>query len=247
MLPKLTLEYSTYGLSVFVGILVCIVVAGNRKNKYGYNWRVIFVLFAFAAIGMGVGSKVLFFLTQIPDFMSDVSVKTVFKRLLTSGFVYYGGIYGAIVGTYIAIKVLNLKADKTWNFIVPLFVLFHAFGRIGCFMGGCCYGIPWKYGIAMQATSEIPRFPTQLLESAIEFMLFAIMLFKEKKESSKSNFLEFYMMTYAFCRFFVEFLRGDQVRGIWFGGLSTSQYIAIASFVFWGNIYVKRKLKKENG
>lgn len=246
MLPKLTLEYSTYGLSVFMGTLACIVVAGIRKSKYCYNWRVLFVLFVFAAIGMGVGSKVLFFLTQIPDLMSDVSAKTVFKRFITSGFVYYGGIYGAIAGTYIAIKILNLKADKTWNFIVPLFALFHAFGRIGCFMGGCCYGIPWKYGIAMQAMPEIRRFPTQLLESAIEFMLFAIMLSKEKKASDQSYFLGFYMMTYAFCRFFVEFLRGDQVRGVWFGGLSTSQYIAIVSFIFWGSILVKRKLVKEN-
>ncbi len=82
----------------------------------------------------------------------------------------------------------------------------------------------------MAETPEIRRFPVQLLEAIIEFIIFIILLKIEKKR--KYNLTIIYLITYAIVRFFDEFLRGDNIRGIWYMGLSTSQYISIVVLLF---------------
>lgn len=47
-------------------------------------------------------------------------------------------------------------------------------------MGGCCYGIPCKYGFVMKESPNVMRFPIQLVEAGFEFLIFLILLCLEK-------------------------------------------------------------------
>lgn len=219
----------TYSLMTGIGFLFASFLGIRRKEYYGYNDHILLVMIGFTLVGMGLGSKVLFFLTQIPKIAEDFTLKAIIETFGTSGFVFYGGLLGAMTFSYLGAKVIAVNPATMLSFLTPSFVVFHAFGRIGCFLGGCCYGIPWKYGVAMAETPEIKRVPVQLIESGFEFFILWVLLHIEKK--GYYNLILIYLFLYAIVRFLDEFLRGDSVRGIWYMGLSTSQYISIAIFI----------------
>ena len=110
--------------------------------------------------------------------------------------------------------------------VVPAFPLFHGFGRIGCFMAGCCYGVKLATPAELFGIFTLDRLPVQLIEAGFEFLLFAVLLFCEKKQA-KTDTLQIYLITYAIFRFCIEFFRGDAIRGI-FLGFSTAQWVSLA-------------------
>jgi phosphatidylglycerol:prolipoprotein diacylglycerol transferase len=122
------------------------------------------------------------------------------------------------------------------DFVVPAIPLFHFFGRIGCFLAGCCFGIESSFGFTfnhsiVDEANGINRFPVQLLEAFINILLFFILDVFRRKKLFKQNIIYLYLLLYSFARFFIEFLRGDVYRGFFFV-LSTSQIISILIFCF---------------
>lgn len=117
-------------------------------------------------------------------------------------------------------------------FVVPILVM-HAFGRIGCFMGGCCYGKPSDSIFAVtfpegslqhiQHGYITPVLPTQLFESAFLFIFAGVMIWKVPKYR-----LPIYLIGYGIFRFFLEYLRWDN-RGKLSSIFSPSQ---ITSLIF---------------
>ena len=121
--------------------------------------------------------------------------------------------------------------------IAPAVPLAHAFGRIGCFFAGCCYGIPFDppIGICLKnaisnAPKEIPLFPVQLLESILNLILALILQICFRKLQKKERVIPFYLSAYAVIRMVTEQFRYDAERGIWLG-LSTSEWISIGIFL----------------
>jgi prolipoprotein diacylglyceryl transferase len=105
--------------------------------------------------------------------------------------------------------------------------LFLAFGRIGCFMVGCCHGRPCRWGIRYgrdHADAGFPRylvgvklFPIQTVESLFAFCLVAFGLFMILNPHAPGSVLLFYVVAYGCGRFCLEFFRGDADRRYLFG------------------------------
>lgn len=151
--------------------------------------------------------------------------------LICGGMVFYGGLFGAIIGAAIYMKVLRLPLAPYMDIMAFCVPLFHGFARIGCFLAGCCYGVEWKYGLVTHngleaAANGVPRFPVQLLESGLEFALFAAIIVLYLRRKLLGRLMYVYLLSYAAIRFCDEFLRGDPVRGF-VGPLSTSQLISL--------------------
>lgn len=168
------------------------------------------------------------------------------------GLVYYGGLFGVILSTYIFVKrkILSMEIYNELAIIIPLF---HSISRVGCYFAGCCYGMQNKnlyqlpYFINGVFSGEY-RIPTQLYESLFEgllFLLISLLYFmKEKNISNKLkslSLLAVYLLLYAIFRFFIEFLRGDKIRGVYFG-LSFSQHMSIITlFIIFCTLIFRRK------
>jgi phosphatidylglycerol:prolipoprotein diacylglycerol transferase len=107
------------------------------------------------------------------------------------------------------------------------FAAFHVFGRIGCFLAGCCYGkvATWGFPVADDPSGAL-HVPIQLFESAMLVVIIMIILFKEYRIGTREYSCMLYLGLYAAGRFILEFYRGDDVRGIW-GAFSTSQWISL--------------------
>lgn len=193
----------------------------------------------FCLIGGLLGGKGLFILTNISDMISFYSINGfdladfIIERILKSGIVYYGGFIGGSFGLLCYAKLFKLKFLQIGDAIIPFLPLAQGFGRLGCFFGGCCYGVETNSSFSFVFANDplgLHRMPVQLYESMFCFIvLFPMLLWVTRKEPCSGWALGFYITVYSAWRFIIEFWRGDVIRGS-FGFLSTSQWISLLLF-----------------
>ena len=177
----------------------------------------------------------MFAITQLPNAWQARGFFTqnplLYLSLLFGGLVFYGGLFGALGGVYVYSRFYKASFEIAMKLAIPVFPIAHFFMRLGCFAGGCCYGIPHPMGIAftrsLAAPNSVPLIPVQLMEAFANLVIFAALWLYTKKERHWPEILAVYALMYASIRFFLEFLRGDAVRGTVLG-LPTSQFISIA-------------------
>lgn len=246
-----------YPTLIAAGILIGIILVMIRSKIYRIPKAYIILSSIFMIIGLLLGAKLLFAVTQIPSFLEnwDLVQKNPAETLVfaLSGFVFYGGLLGALG----ALKLFCFQFDqpflKLTNLYVPVIPLAHALGRIGCLSSGCCYGIEY-YGIfslnypndaITEGVNFVPRFPVQPLESGLNFILFVFLFIYGRKPRKEGSLLGIYLISYGLIRFGTEFLRGDVIRGV-FWGISTSQWLSLLLIPL-GIYLIKRKPAVLNG
>lgn len=221
-----TFQFPAYALFAFVGLLFLMLLLYFRVRQISMEFRTFLLMILCMAVGVGVGSKALFVVTKLPEILSDFSLGRSLYIVITSGFVFYGGLLGAILGLYLFSRYQHLPFHTLAQIAAPGFPLFHFWGRLGCFFAGCCYGKEAAWGIPLAKEPEIPRIPIQLFEVCCILAIFLLLLWLEWAFRGEVPLLTVYLAIYAICRFVLEFFRGDTVRGIWLG-LSTSQWVSL--------------------
>ena len=224
MLPYIYIVLPTYSVLAFLGSFAALTFLFFRLDDYDLTFKEFLTMFAIGGAGCLLGSKILFFLTMLPT-VESVSPIDLAELFLTSGYVFYGGLFGTLTAVYIFSKRSNKDFNAIRQLIAPALPLFHGFGRIGCFMAGCCYGVTLEEPIILFDVLTIEVLPTQLIESVFEFMMFAVLCSLGRRYPTV-DLLKVYLLSYAAFRFLIEFWRADPDRGLWFG-VSTSQWISL--------------------
>ncbi len=234
----------SYGLFIAIGVIVALFVAEKRAEKRGMDSAFLYPLTFVCVLGGFVSAKILFCIVEWKSF-----VQNPMAFLSSSGFVVYGGIIGGTLAAALYVKIKKYPFLDYFDIVLPSVAITQAFGRIGCFMAGCCYGIEtdaW-YGIVFQnskyAPNHVKMIPTQLISSAGMFCIAAILFWFAKKNKKPGRVGALYLVLYSIGRFGIEFLRGD-LRGA-VGGLSTSQFISLFIVVLGLGIFFTRKEKAE--
>lgn len=168
MLPLIHIVVPAYNICCFLGLAAAALLLAFRVKKYGIAPLRAVQVCIFAATGMLAGSRLLFVFTQLPAVFSGNAGFT--DVLLFGGFVFYGGLFGALAAVKIYSSVRRENAGQLFNMLVPCFLLFHSFGRIGCFLSGCCYGIEFPVGFEMVTSPGVIRFPVQLAECLCDLL-----------------------------------------------------------------------------
>ena len=230
MYPYIHLIIPSYAAMALIGGLVSITYAFFRIDKYDVQFTDFLKILLFGSIGVLLGSKILFVITKIPWLLKNFTISNMLLLIPESGYVFYGGLFGFIFIIYMITKSDNEYRKKLYMLFVPIFPLFHVFGRIGCFLAGCCYGKKLNT-IFVVLNIEIDTVPIQLIEALLELFIFLIICVVENHKED-INLLEIYLLLYASVRFVLEFFRGDEIRGMFYG-LSTSQWISIVIVLFY--------------
>lgn len=175
-----------------------------------------------------LGSKILFWVVEIDNVIANPHYLI---ETLRSGFVFYGSLIGGVLGLVIYSARKKLPFFAFCDLFLPSLALGQAFGRIGCFCAGCCYGSPSTCAIAVTfppgsaAPAGVPLLPTQLMESAFLFLLTVALVLILKSRKPFGTVTGWYLVLYGVWRFIIEFFRSDERGSI--GALSTSQFIGI--------------------
>lgn len=251
MLPTINIfgfEFATYGICIFVGVLIGIIFAIKYFAKFN-NVKTDDVIYcmSYALIGLGIGAKLLYILTNIPFLIENYKnfdISTI-EQLFRGGFVFYGGLIGAVIGVFIYAKQFKISFKSLLLTLLPTVPLIHSIGRIGCLLAGCCYGIEYSgfghivFHNTVFAPVNTPLFPTQILESICNLLIFIVLIITYKKYIGTYKTITLYCILYSVVRFSLEFVRGDLIRGSWLN-LSTSQWISIALFLVGIGLHTKK-------
>lgn len=234
-----------YGLCMGIGIVLCFafLLFTMWKKKFNESSSDTILIIGVFGTGFGIFAAMLFQATY--NYIANPS--RGFD--LGSGMTFIGGLIGGVVsflGVYFLymyvvrprtkIKFLNKPMNATLTDALPFIpigiCIAHAFGRLGCFFAGCCYGMEtdaW-YGIACSSSGfhTLPTkvVPTQLFEMIFLIVLAVIMALLYFKYRFNYNF-SVYMVAYGIWRFLIEFVR-DDARGALVGNAITpSQFWSI--------------------
>lgn len=229
-------EIPVYGLMIASGLILANMIGILYLRYLKYDFNDFIILEAYALMGAFWGAKVLYLIISYKQIHWNlIFIPDYFNSLMQGGFIFYGGMIAGISFIFLAGKIHKINASKYICHLVFLIPFIHAFGRIGCFLVGCCYGISYSgpgnviYPSNRLAPAGVELFPVQLAEAicliAISIFLFILIL----KQAARFA-LPAYLISYGIVRFILEFLRGDEARGklLLF---STSQWISLALII----------------
>lgn len=237
-----------YGLMIGIGVIAAYLSAEYRAKKLKLNPDLILGLVIWC-LGFGyLGSKLLYCFTVLDQLIADPAA---FLRSIQSGWVVYGGLIGGMLGGFLYSRHKKVNFMPYFDLGMPSVALAQAFGRIGCFWAGCCYGkqtdsaIGFVYTCSDFAPNGVALIPTQLISSALDFLNFAVLVIMSKKKKAEGQIAGLYLIFYSVGRFVLEYFRGDMERGS-IGALSTSQFIAIFTFIagillYFGTLFLAKK------
>jgi len=223
----------SYGLMIAIGLLIFLYLIKRNPRFHTLKLENNFMGILLVGIIAGLVGGRLLFLATAPELFSSPFDLIAF---------WQGGF--RILGAVIAI-VLTLPFYLSWIKvpIIPLLDLLaiyapilQSISRIGCFLAGCCHGIPTTrpWGIIYtDAQSSAPLYvclhPTQLYSAIGLMAIFAAMyfLFQHRFERA-GQLISIYIGLVSLERFVIDFWRGDREVGPLF---SLDQHIALALFI----------------
>jgi phosphatidylglycerol:prolipoprotein diacylglycerol transferase len=202
------------GCGLILGLLLFIRNLRDYHMSDADKDRVL-LLFALAFIaGIGLSNVGNWFI--MPGMMN----LPLLTRIQSAGLSFYFGLIGFLTISSLLLRAFKFNVYECLNYIIPSLLLFHTFGRIGCSLGGCCFGkvVNWSFF----NTFVITRFPAREMEAFCLFIMFLLTQYWIRKHR-----LVFYLYAYPITRFFLEFGRGDNRGWIATGILSPAQIISI--------------------
>ncbi|MBV8207681.1 MAG: prolipoprotein diacylglyceryl transferase [Acidobacteria bacterium] len=236
----------TYGLMAAIGLVVGLSVVVRGARLQGIDPEKAWNLGLVAILSALLGAKLLMIATEWDTYHDWHAIFSM--QFLQAAGVFYGGLIGAILACSWYIRRNRLPLLRTCDVFAPGIALGHAFGRLGCFAAGCCYGKPTRlpWGITFSnplslAPLNVALQPTQLYEFLVELGNFAILWWLLKHKKFEGQIIGTYLFIYGVARFFLEFLRDDPGRGSVFGGaLSATQLISIFLVIAGGLLWLRR-------
>jgi len=222
----------SYGVMVFLAVVAGFAVLKKTVGEAISRQKIEDVVF-FAVLWGLIGARVFYFIFWDRQILLQNPLS--FFYVWQGGLAIFGGLFGSVAALFYYSKKLKIPFLKLLDFFSPAFALGQSIGRIGCFLSGCCYGKPTNAFFGIRFTNPetlapigMKIYPTQLMECVLNFILFIFLLNVKKKKDG--DVFAFYLLGYPAIRFFLEFLRGDTVSGIF--GLTAIQNIAMICVIF---------------
>lgn len=215
-----------YGLMIGIGILCALFCGLRLAKKKNLSTEEIYNLTLLCAISGFVCAKLLYCIVEWKAFFAHP-----LDILGSDGFVVYGGIIGATLIAAVYCRIKKLPFFRYFDVVLPSVAVAQGFGRIGCFLAGCCYGKETDsfIGIVFHNSDYAPNgvslYPTQLFSSAGCFLMAVFLFTYAKKDRKPGSTGALYLIIYSIGRSVIEVFRNDYRGEI--GILSTAQFISI--------------------
>ena len=234
------LTINSYGVMLALAFIVGIFLAIRRAEKKGIDSNTIVNLAFIVMISAIVGSRLFYVLFHLSEFKG----RWIYTFLPIQpdgtiglgGLIFLGGFVGALLSGAIYVYRKKLSFWKVVDSVAPSLALGLFFGRIGCFLNGCCYGkacdMPW--GIVFPPNSPagfqtggIAIHPTQLYSSAYGLIIFGILMLLDKKVHFDGFLFSTFLILYGVSRFVVDFFRFYESQMFLIDGIGFNQLLSL--------------------
>lgn len=222
----------SYLVMMVIGMIFALFILRTYSEKMGIPYKTFNFYLIIGVVSIVIGLVSAFLFQQIYNYIDDMKHG---REFYARGLTFMGGLIGGVVTFLLGVKLFGKEEDRKYFFKVISIAAFgiafaHFFGRVGCTLAGCCYGVEtdaW-FGIKfITTTTEV--IPTQLIEALFLLILsFVLMVLLNKNKWQYNIFI--YGISYAIFRFIIEFFRGD-ARGTFLPLFSPSQWQVLFMFV----------------
>jgi phosphatidylglycerol---prolipoprotein diacylglyceryl transferase len=238
------LAINSFGFMIAVGFLVFLYFTlSHPLLKKIVSSEQLFNIAAFGLISGIVGGRLLYIIIEWNMFKENVL--EIFYPWI-GGFSMLGSIIAVLITLPLYLKKKSIPPLPLLDIFAIYIPLLHSIGRIGCFLAGCCHGIPapqnaW-YAVTFRHLScelnSIPLHPAQLYTSIASLFIFGMMLFIARYAKPGSGILTLsFLSLETLSRSIIEFWRGDGIRvyhpllGDLSGKVSSYQLVAFSIFI----------------
>ncbi len=238
--------FYSYGVLMVAAMAAAIGLAVARARRYGVERFDEFAIGMLAIAGGIAGAVLLYFLVHVREVLA---APTAWLR--QPGLVFYGGVAGGAFAAWLYCRRWRVSLAAAADAGAPGLALGHAIGRLGCLLGGCCYGkvCAPNFRFAISLHGEY-RHPVQAYE-AIGLIALSLLLLSLSRplKYRRGALTALYLGAYAVLRLVTERFRGDDFeRGfLWPGVLSTSQAVALAMLLVAILLFMVRRKERLDG
>ncbi len=185
-----------------------------------------------------LGSRIFHIIFEAPDYYLENPIRVFY--FWQGGFVSIGAYTGSLIGWLV--YMWRRKLDY-WRYLdiattcVPIIIFFT---RLGCLMVGCCYGKPTEFFLHLTFNDPAstagyyhlgePLHAVQIYNMLNALVMWAVVMFVYRHRRFSGQVLAAFFLYYGVTRFFIEFLRGDADRGLWFNNAVSTGQIAMLFF-----------------
>ena len=235
---------SSYFFFLMAGSVAGCELAIREARRSGDPPRRVVVIVIIALLGGLVGARLGHFVFVARDRLLEDPL--AFFAVWEGGMVFYGGFLGGLTAVVVLCRVWKLSLLRFGDMLSAPVMLGLAFGRLGCFCNGCCYGRPidwgtgieWPWGVTFlrgqvpSALRGLPLHPSQIYAALNALALVGLLLWLRRRQTFDGQVFGVALVAYGLTRSVLELFRLDVVRRFWFEDtlgqvLSTSQGIAI--------------------
>lgn len=200
----------SYGLLIALGVFVSVFLMNRMAKSTGFPTSQQIFDLVFVVILSGFLGARIFYVVQEWPWYREHPLEII--QIWQGGLVYYGGVTASFLAFFAYVRFIRLPFLASMDFVLPFVALTHAFGRVGCFLNGCCFGRD--------------HYPVQLFEALFNGLLFAFLITRYRGRRFPGEVTSLYFILYPMGRFFLEYLRGDQMP--WFHSLTLHQVLSVA-------------------
>lgn len=239
-----------YGIFFALGFLAGYLLLQKRAKSSRLGTEAVADLTLLAMAAGIIGARALYVAENWGDFAHQ---RLEILRIDHGGLVFYGGFIAAALALLVVSLRKKYVLGEVADIVTPALPLAHAFGRLGCFFNGCCFGRPttsacgWHYPagsdvmliqkmkgvIPPDAVAAAPVLPVQLFEAGFNLLLCVVLLALEKRLPRRGQLFAVYLACYAAGRFVLEGMRGDYPDNqLLFGLLTPGRSTALLLFPF---------------
>jgi len=209
----------SYGVMLAIAFFIGIVWSRRRAVKAGVNPDQVVDLSFIVLIASIIGSRffyVIYHLDEFSDNLLDIINPFHGDSIGISGLSMMGGVVLALIAAFLYLYFKRIRPWPLFDAMMPMFALGIGIVRIGCFLNGCCYGLPAHdhFGLIFPNDSaagyhfpDTPLIPTQLYSSIAGFTILALVLFSERYKRFDGHSFWITVALYAIWRFVIDFYR----------------------------------------
>jgi len=240
-----------YGIMVAIAFLVGLWTATRRAPRENIPAERIADIVLWLMVGAILGARIVYVTTYWKDEFANQPLSEIFM-IQHGGLVYYGGLMGAILAGFVYIRWKKLPVWKVADVLAPSIALGNFFGRVGCFLNGCCYGhptrLPWGVQFPNQSyawfqqnqqglpgvgpnTPSLPVHPTEIYDAVNNVLLYLLLAWLFRHKKFDGQVFATYLVGYAVTRTFMEYFRGDYPSDHIHYGLTPGMLISLPIFI----------------
>ncbi|MDE3089012.1 MAG: prolipoprotein diacylglyceryl transferase [Chloroflexota bacterium] len=220
-----------YGIFIALGVAVGIWLTLREAKRKWINTDHIYNAALWVIPAGIVGARLLHVIDDWPNHAANP-----WTIIGTDGLAIFGALIGGLLALVAYAWVHRLALWRLTDVVAPAIPLGQAIGRIGCFINGCNYGwqtdgtwgVVWTSPNSM-APTNVPLQPAQLYELVWDAFIFGIVWKLRTRVQGDGVLFVVYAALYSLGRFFISFLRADN---LYFAELRQAQIIALATIAF---------------